>query len=1058
SGLTALFLAFGTGVATAQDVCSDGVGLPPFLAGSVAPNLLLLFDNSASMFDPSYDHHTDPGFCYDTTYISSSLWTVGTVYAAGSIVSENGYWYYTAAGGTAAGTGVAGDTGVTDWALVSTWADDTYYPPGSIIGDSGAWYKTALGGKSDGTSRATDTGVTDWTATPDALAANAWTNGDVYDAGDIVSDSGVLYQTAEGGTATSVDVIANDTGVDWGDPVAYYAGYFDTDTWYVYDDAVDGRFEETTSAAKDAACVPNVGNSIIKYSTDYMCVLIDESTADFHFVTYFAAVGNSLNWLTASKMDQEKEILTGGKYDPMNGNLVVESRGCQGRRMSKEVDVTRSSPGPLLDANGDPVLDGIGDPITTTAYKLTMAARAPETSEKDADLSWREDNTVRIDIFATTTFGFQFGADSVCRDALDEDNYGGMSTQAMDCLELGKNTLPANSNAAYNDSFQMCWFFLTQGIGVDDRVGMEGKCESIYDDGVNPTTIQTSDSGYACMGDSTADPDSSDYGYVGRCWTVGACSAACGAPGVGDGTDDPVSVGGGIYCVEGALEADDSVTPGDTGLAYQQACPPGGAYSAPIKACKIKVGVTWVPTDWVKYCTGGWVADAGVDDGCIEQALIDYCSGWYYSDAIDPSVTTTAVDDDEETDDHFPFLPAILADSALIGQMDEPISTLLGYVEWTAPSVPSALIQEYGNDIRIGAMELNNMGTDTECDLAAAAGELDPSELYDCEDGDRDGGRVITYIDRGTTHTNGLVNAINGIVAETWTPMGEAYYNAIGYYTQNTSAVNANIPHALNAADFFTGGTVSAWAASTYYATGTVVSSGGNYYKAMGAGTSGAAATGPTDDSGVVWSTTTAAPAAWDDTHAYALLDVVQDSDGNFYRAMIAGTSDAAATGPADDTGVSWYPTAYYVKPDEWADDTEYSGGDVVRVGDVLYQTIQGGTSNSATDAFAGDTGVIWTDYYDPVTASCQSNNILIITDGQPTADLNALVTTFVATNHDNDVATVDQDDCGSFHGSTHLDDLTYYAKEDLTYGANEPFVDEDGNTANKEKISTYIV
>ncbi|MCK5405582.1 MAG: hypothetical protein KAI75_10110, partial [Desulfobulbaceae bacterium] len=413
--------------------------------------------------------------------------------------------------------------------------------------------------------------------------------------------------------------IANDTGVDWGDPVAYYAGYFDTDTWYVYDDAVDGRFEETTSAAKDAACVPNVGNSIIKYSTDYMCVLIDESTADFHFVTYFAAVGNSLNWLTASKMDQEKEILTGGKYDPMNGNLVVESRGCQGRRMSKEVDVTRSSPGPLLDANGDPVLDGIGDPITTTAYKLTMAARAPETSEKDADLSWREDNTVRIDIFATTTFGFQFGADSVCRDALDEDNYGGMSTQAIDCLKLGKNTLPANSNAAYNDSFQMCWFFLTQGIGNDDVVGMELKCRSIYNDGVDPATMQTSDSGYACMGDSTA-----NTGYVGRCWAVGVFTTDIACV-IDDVNADPNAFNEIVetestatpktYCVD-----DD---PSD-GAGIEMTCPDGYTFNNTRKYCT-DGPPHYNRGEWeahVEGAGGGWV-DADPDP-CIEQALIDY--------------------------------------------------------------------------------------------------------------------------------------------------------------------------------------------------------------------------------------------------------------------------------------------------------------------------------------------------------------------------------------------------------------------------------------------------
>ena len=53
-------------------------------------------------------------------------------------------------------------------------------------------------------------------------------------------------------------------------------------------------------------------------------------------VTKFVAEGNYLNWLSASKFDIQKQILTGGKYDTVNTELLQETRGCVGRRFIKE--------------------------------------------------------------------------------------------------------------------------------------------------------------------------------------------------------------------------------------------------------------------------------------------------------------------------------------------------------------------------------------------------------------------------------------------------------------------------------------------------------------------------------------------------------------------------------------------------------------------------------------------------------------------------------------------------------------------------------------------------
>jgi type IV pilus assembly protein PilY1 len=53
--------------ATADSSCSVGAAVPPFLAAGVDPNLLLMIDNSASMYDLAYVKPREKGYCYDGT-------------------------------------------------------------------------------------------------------------------------------------------------------------------------------------------------------------------------------------------------------------------------------------------------------------------------------------------------------------------------------------------------------------------------------------------------------------------------------------------------------------------------------------------------------------------------------------------------------------------------------------------------------------------------------------------------------------------------------------------------------------------------------------------------------------------------------------------------------------------------------------------------------------------------------------------------------------------------------------------------------------------------------
>ncbi len=225
----------------------------------------------------------------------------------------------------------------------------------------------------------------------------------------------------------------------------------------------------------------------------------------------------------------------------------------------------------------------------------------------------------------------------------------------------------------------------------------------------------------------------------------------------------------------------------------------------------------------------------------------------------------------------------MLIDSGVLAQMGEPLLVANAYIAQS--TAPTGLLQEFAADLRIGAMVFNEDGSKSECT------QPDPHILYRLRRrGERDGGKVITYIDQGSAHTTSLVSALNDIKATSWTPMAEAIYNAVGYYTQNTAL-------RLDTNDF---------------ATGT-----------------------------------------------------------------------------------------------------------------------------------------------DPVTSWCQANNVLIITDGASTADVNTTVSTFVATAGQNDGGSDDIADCGALHGGTMLDDLTYFAKSgtDIYPAGNKQIDGKD-----KQNITTHIV
>ena len=88
--------------ATADSSCAVGAAVPPFLAAGVDPNLLLMIDNSASMYDLAYVKPREEGYCYDGTYTDEASNLVESYDAAtgyfGYFDSAGWYAYDLAAG------------------------------------------------------------------------------------------------------------------------------------------------------------------------------------------------------------------------------------------------------------------------------------------------------------------------------------------------------------------------------------------------------------------------------------------------------------------------------------------------------------------------------------------------------------------------------------------------------------------------------------------------------------------------------------------------------------------------------------------------------------------------------------------------------------------------------------------------------------------------------------------------------------------------------------------------------------------------------------------------
>lgn len=200
-----------------------------------------------------------------------------------------------------------------------------------------------------------------------------------------------------------------------------YYGYFNKDKFYYYrkntDDFAVASGGTLAAAITSVPCGTGAGNTT-KTLPGQMCLEYTSAKA----LVAFVAKGNYLNWLTASKLDTQKQILTGGVFD--GSSFKPESRGCVGQAFVKDQNTT----------DFINFADGTSDPNTSLQVTYTITG---EPNQYNATAPSNGGQTY-INLFGGAAFNY-----GDCQDAIESLATGGNSDikQSVDsCLS---STAPA---------------------------------------------------------------------------------------------------------------------------------------------------------------------------------------------------------------------------------------------------------------------------------------------------------------------------------------------------------------------------------------------------------------------------------------------------------------------------------------------------------------------------------------------------------------------------------------------------------------------------------------
>lgn len=321
----------------------------------------------------------------------------------------------------------------------------------------------------------------------------------------MIDNSSSMYDLANTDPATyCYDASYNNT--------ATYAGYFDPTLYYSYNSGA-GRFE--SGATMPGSCT---------FRTADFCVAM-QGAKPSRTVSNFVAKGNFLNWLAVSKLDLQKKILTGGKYDSANNIMVSESRGCLGKRFVKRVAVTLASGS------------------TESINDVTFSVRGPTSTDADYVNPATQAGTSRIEIYDApfnsgdcnkAVADWQTLTDPAATDA----NLGatqGDSTACIACTSASCSTTQTLKAEAYLHMVHNCYWYYT-GHSFSNTNTLTGDCDNIYQLPAynnNPAAITNNKGGDAICSSVIAHPyyysdpiigssyNPNDTGYLGKCVSIG---------------------------------------------------------------------------------------------------------------------------------------------------------------------------------------------------------------------------------------------------------------------------------------------------------------------------------------------------------------------------------------------------------------------------------------------------------------------------------------------------------------------------------------------------------
>jgi len=135
-------------------------------------------------------------------------------------------------------------------------------------------------------------------------------------------------------------------------------------------------------------------------------------------------------------------------------------------------------------------------------------------------------------------------------------------------------------------------------------------------------------------------------------------------------------------------------------------------------------------------------------------------------------------------------LPSLLTDRLAEEQLGLPLLIMQGVVldPRYADIPPRGILHQTAGRLRAGIMKFNHDGSRSECGHSKGA-SADDALFHlaenDCSGDSLDGGSVIVDIQDGTPdHIDHMVKQVNAVQADSWSPLAEAVFTAIGYYTQ----------------------------------------------------------------------------------------------------------------------------------------------------------------------------------------------------------------------------------------------------------------------------------